>query len=912
MKKSLLLIVFAFTCGYAFSQSKNYWQQEVNYTIRVSLNDTAYALDGFEKIEYHNNSADTLYYIWFHLWPNAYKNDRTAFSDQLIENGRTDFYFSNEDKRGYINRLAFKVNGIVAVTEDHPQHQDIIKLVLPTPVAPHSIAIIETPFHVKLPYNFSRGGHINKSFQITQWYPKPAVYDKYGWHEMPYLDQGEFYSEFGNYDVQITLPENYIVAATGTLQKKETNTGLTTLQYSQSNIHDFAWFADKDFAVAHDTMQLAAKSIDIYAYYNKANEKYWKHSIQYIKNAIRTKSEWIATYPYNIVSVVERPGKSSSGMEYPTITLVSADKNEKLLDYVINHEIGHNWFYGILGTNERLHPWMDEGMNSYYDKRYILQQYHSLSADLNVSNSAFMKPRMPDDYEDVILQTLINIKKDQAIETPSEQFSYANYGMVAYDKTAQWMKLLEQQVGKPMFDSIMHQYYERFKFKHPYPEDFKNVAEEVSNKNLDDVFALLNRKGSIQKPVKKDLRIATFFSLKETDKHNYIFIAPAVAVNFYDKAMLGIALHNYTLPLTKLKFFVAPLYATGSKEFNGIGRLSYSWYPGNKGAKVELAVSGAKFTVDSYTDSINTINYLPFSKIVPSFKYVFANENPRSSIKKFIQWKTFFINETGLLFTRDLVNQTDIITYPVAHRYVNQLQFNIENNRVLYPYQGILQAEQGEGFVRLNFTGNYFFNYPKGGGLNVRFFAGKFIYAGERTYVQQFETDRYHLNLSGAQGYEDYTYNNSFYGRNEFEGFSTQQIMIRDGAFKVKTDLLSSKVGKTDDWLSAINLSTSIPKDINPLEILPVKIPLKIFADVGTYAEAWDKNASTGRFLYDAGLQLSLFRNVINIYVPLLYSKVFKDYYKSTITEKRFLKTITFSIDLQNASLNKLIPQIPF
>lgn len=268
------------------------------------------------------------------------------------------------------------------------------------------------------------------------------------------------------------------------------------------------------------------------------------------------------------------------------------------------------------------------------------------------------------------------------------------------------------------------------------------------------------------------------------------------------------------------------------------------------------------------------------------------------------------INETGLLFSRDTMQQTDVISYPENYRYVNQFKLVIENKRILYPFRIVLQADQGDGFIRPDITATYYFNYSKGGGLNVRLYGGKFIYTADRTFIRQFQTDRYHLNLSGAKGKEDYTYSNYFAGRNEFEGLSSQQLMIRDGGFKVRTDLLSSKIGKTDDWLSAINFSTTIPKQFNPLELLPIKIPLKLFADVGTYADAWKKNSTTSRFLYDAGLQFSLFKEIINIYVPLLYSKVYADYFKSTITEKRFQKNISFSIDLQNISLQKLFPQI--
>jgi hypothetical protein len=166
--------------------------------------------------------------------------------------------------------------------------------------------------------------------------------------------------------------------------------------------------------------------------------------------------------------------------------------------------------------------------------------------------------------------------------------------------------------------------------------------------------------------------------------------------------------------------------------------------------------------------------------------------------------------------------------------------------------------------------------------------------------------------MTGPKGYEDYTYSNYFVGRSEFQKFSSQQIMIRDGGFKVRTDYLSNKIGKSDDWLAAANFTSTIPDTVNPLAVLPFKLPIKVFFDIGTYAEAWKKNAATGKFIYDAGLQLSLFKNVVNIYVPVLYSKEYKDYFKSTITEKRFIKNIAFSIDMQNISLKKLVPQIPF
>jgi hypothetical protein len=337
--------------------AQTYWQQEVNYSIDVSLNDKQHSLDGFETMEYINHSPDTLRFIWIHLWPNAYKNDKTAFTDQQLENGYTGFYFSDAAEKGYINKLNFKVNDQTAETVDHPQHIDIVQLILPSPLAPGGKIMITTPFHVQLPFNFSRGGHVGDSYQVTQWYPKPAVYDKNGWHPMPYLDQGEFYSEFGSFDVKITVPENYAVAATGELQEENekawlrsrsgfnwqpqkqkiktkagsyktvhqqfppSSTRTKTLNFKQSRVHDFSWFADKRFIVKTDTCSLpSGKIIRVAAFYTPDEKAQWSKSLDFAKDAVRFRSQYIGEYPYNVVTVVQGPKGYGSGMEYPTVT----------------------------------------------------------------------------------------------------------------------------------------------------------------------------------------------------------------------------------------------------------------------------------------------------------------------------------------------------------------------------------------------------------------------------------------------------------------------------------------------------------------------------------------------------------------------------------------------------------------
>lgn len=958
-RKVVLLVVLCCVQIIAWGQ---YWQQQVDYVIDVRLHDREKTLDAFEKISYTNHSPDTLTYIWFHLWPNAYKNDRTAFSEQLLGNGNTKFYFSNKDQRGYINRLDFKVDGITAMTEDDPQYIDVVKLVLPKPLLPGKTIMITTPFHEKLPFNFSRGGYDKNSFQVTQWYPKPAVYDRKGWHPMPYLDQGEFYSEFGNFEVHITVPDSYIVAATGELEEEigpespeehETNvklkkprtniptiritgpspkerqvaknyklkglnekpkaaqnktleTGTKSYLFRQENIHDFAWFANKRFIVRADTCALpSGKIVRVATYSTEAGKEAWKNSLQYAKDALVFYSKQVGDYPYNVLRVIQGPASSSGGMEYPTITLISPTPTAEDLDETMAHEIGHNWFYGALASNERTHPWMDEGINTFYEYRYEAEKYGRQSQEM-----------------EVFFQTKALRKTDQPIETPSADFSNVNYNMVAYHKTAVWLAMIEGRLGKETFQKMMQQYYKQWSNKHPYPEDLEAVVRQYMGQATDSVFALQHQKGLLPNEGAKGLKVVTPFTVNNYIKYpskNMLMVSPAIGVNSYDKAMIGAIISNYKLPPNRLQFAIAPLYATGTKSLKGMGRINYTIMSNGWIRKTDLFVNGANFSMDEFRDSANRKINMSFRKLVPGIRFTFREKDPRSTVTKYIQWKTYLINEQSLRIVQDTATNggdTALLLHynlPGENRYINQLRLVYDNSRALYPYNINLQIEQAKDFVRPTLTAQYFFNYAEGG-LQVRFFAGGLMYLHGRTLVNSFNNERYFLNMKGANGYEDYTYSDYFLGRNRFEGFVSQQIMIRDGGFKVGTDLLTypDKVGVTDKWLTALNFNTTVPQHLNPLSALPMSIPLHLFLDVGTYGEAWNNRNANPRILYDAGFHIPLLRDVINIYIPILYSKVYGDYFKSTIPKNRFLHSITFSIDLYNKDLKKINHELEF
>jgi hypothetical protein len=946
--------IFLFCLVLLFAGVKaQYWQQQVNYTIDVSLDDTQKSLKGFAKITYINNSPDTLHFIWFHLWPNAYKNDKTAFSDQLLENGNTSFYFSDKDQRGYINQLDFKIGGITAKMEDHPQHIDIVKILLPSPLPPNQQIQISTPFFVKLPQYFSRSGYDKKSWMLTQWYPKPAVYDRLGWHPMPYLDQGEFYSEFGNYDVRITVPADYVVAATGVLQNNEeqlwlknrtlvkpvekpvikrqstpksspkvekgngsitsrqkaamqktsskpeiaiaiTNeqNGSKTLQFIQNNVHDFAWFANKEFIVKQDTCRLASgKVVKVYSYYTSAYERLWNKSIGYAKDALRFYSDSVGEYPYETLSIVQGPKSNAGGMEYPTITIISPGISDKQLDIVLAHEIGHNWFYGILATNERTNPWMDEGLNTFYERKYTEMKYGE-------------QPQ----WEELAFQTFTKKHLDQAISTASEQFSEMNYGLISYYKTAKWLEWIEERMGKKVFQQAIAQYYSQWQFKHPQPEDLQKAFSPFLNGDTTETFNYLKNKGILPDQQLSGLKVITPLQPKsviefaKNPTKDALIISPAIGYNVYDRFMIGGLISNYKLPPTSFQFLTAPLYATGSKKLNGLGKISYSFFPDKNIKKVELFTNVSTFSMNEFTDGKNENHYFSFRKLVPGAELQLKEKDPRSTRNKFIQWKSYFISEDRLRISFDSVFENgDTFLIDVANKVkenftIHQLKLGIEDNRALYPYTVNATLQGTNNILRIALEGNYFFNY-KEGGLSVRLFAGKLFYKQEK----EFEVDRFALNMSGPNGEEDYTYSDYFIGRNRFEGLASQQIMIRDGGFKIRTELLSDKVGRTNNWLTAVNFNSTIPSRLNPFSILPVKIPIRLFADIGTYAEAWsDQESNRDKFLFDAGIHIPLFNETINIYFPLIYSNAFTEYVKSIYPKNRLLKTMTFSIDINN------------
>ena len=520
LSSHFFVIILLFFWPFINATSQEYFQQEVNYKINVSLNDKSHELDGFESIEYINNSPDTLKFLFFHLWPNAYSNNNTELAREIFRTEGKKKLFNDQVLRGFIDSLDFEADGLKLQWDLLPGSPDICKIIFNNPVKPGDTVHITTPFHVKIPLGVSsRLGHLGESYQISQWYPKPAVYDRSGWHQMSYLDQGEFYSEYGTFDVTITLPANYVVAATGNLQNEgekqfldslaSDNSWMTkqdfggaefpassdknkSLHYIEYQIHDFAWFADKRFHVLKGNLNLpeSGREITTWTMFTNKEAQLWMNSISYVNSAIRTFSEWCGDYPYNSFIAVQSALSTGAGMEYPGLTVIGLANDSYLLDEVIAHEICHSWFYSALGSDERRYPYLDESLASAYESRYMELRYPGKKLwEISLRNekmARFFHIKDLPVQRAQELEWLIPGREntEQPVNLSSQNYSYDNYGSMVYFKGGQGFNYLRIWLGDSIFDSRMHDYYRTWKFRHPGPGDLRTIFESGSTQDL--------------------------------------------------------------------------------------------------------------------------------------------------------------------------------------------------------------------------------------------------------------------------------------------------------------------------------------------------------------------------------------------------------------------------------------------
>ena len=869
----------------------DYFQQRVDYAIDVRLDDVNHVLHGDLQLDYTNNAPRALDSIVFHLWPRAFSGDNTAFARQLLRDGNTDFHFAPPAARGTLDSLDFRVGGAAArfaFTAD----PDVGVLYLNEPLAGGATASITTPFRVKVPESFSRLGHVGESYQVTQWYPKPAVYDRDGWHPMPYLDRGEFYSEFGSYRVRITLPENYVVAATGVVQESSErdwllaradstrqaleradplqlshgyvdqmfppSTGRTkTLTYTADDVHDFAWFADKRFAVLHDTLSLSSQSAptDVWAFFTETEAALWQDATDYLKRAVRYYSDRLGDYPYPQVTGVQSALSAGAGMEYPMITVIGRSYTPYGLDEVLAHEVGHNWFQGMLGSNERDHAWLDEGLNSYYEGRYTRAYYPGRSGRTQVI------PGREVDTDALATRLLARLGRDQAPDTPSDSLGRWNYWTGAYSKPERILRAVEEQRDTTALDAAFRNYFTTWQYRHPGPEDFYaalgpdgDYVRAALETTTDGTFnqQLLRRQPGAGPQVPR-LRLIT----DGEGERPLLFVSPLLGFNENDGVLAGLALHNRTLEPRRVEFLLAPLFGFSSKTLAGFAGARYRLTRPLPGFQ-RVEVSGGVQRFSDYAPPALSGVYDYDRWALRTDLYL---DHPAVSLRA----SRLYSQLIRLDQRRPAFRDGELLPDPARlTTHLLRAGYTATVDRTINPVGYGLRAEYRFGdpeaflptdYLRLDahYTGGYQYEAKKF--LRWRFYAGYFPLHDRRDGGT---SPAISLSLVDNAA-SDYGYDDLYLGRGR-GGWYEQQLEQRQGGFRAPVSA-SFPYGRSNRYLGAVNLDGA----------LPFPGPLGVYLDAGVYgsrATLSDPVQTTVSWV--GGLSLHFFGEQFGLYLPLV------------------------------------------
>jgi hypothetical protein len=490
--KPFLSILLSFACIISFAQN-GYWQQRADYSIEIKFDHKKHIFNAVQQITYTNNSPDTLHRLFLHLYFNAFQpgsmmDARSRSIKDPDERVSSRIFTLKPDEQGYHSIRNFQINGRNAALE---VSGTVAEVKMPTPLLPGQRCVLDMEYEAQVPVQIRRSGRNNEegiAYSMTQWYPKLAAYDREGWSAMPYVGR-EFHGNFGSFEVSITMDSAFTIGSTGVLQNPEQiGKGYSlngkslqrpagkelTWKFKAERVHDFAWAADPDYR--HD-MFVMKNGTELHFFYKNDTSilENWKRLQPLTAAFFELANGRFGAYSYPQFSVIQG---GDGGMEYPMATLISGTGSMGGLLSVTVHEALHNWYYGMLATNESRYPWMDEGFTT-FAQDVILDILYG-------RNSVNPHKRAYRNYLGIL-----NEETPEPLSTPADFYhTNAMYGAGAYSKGVVFLKQLEYIVGSDAFNAGLRRYFEEWKFKHPTPTDFRLIMEKESGMLLDRYFDL--------------------------------------------------------------------------------------------------------------------------------------------------------------------------------------------------------------------------------------------------------------------------------------------------------------------------------------------------------------------------------------------------------------------------------------
>jgi hypothetical protein len=483
--------------------------RNASYTIAVDLDHEARTLRGSQQVEWTNIRRQPTSELRFHLYWNAWSNShsswmiedrtrkRSGFSRNETKIEKEDWSWIEIDSIRLVSgESEFDLTGrmdFVAPDDGNPEDRTVLLVLLPQAVEPGETIRVQLEWRAKIPRNFARTGFRGDYYFFAQWFPKLGVYEDDGWNCHQFDASTEFYSDYGVYDVEMRVPESWVLGATGrAVGIRDNADGTVTHHYRQEDVHDFAWTVSPDFIVRTDRFEEAGlPPVDLRLLIQPEHLDQSAAHFRAAKAALKFYGIWYGPYPFGHATLVDPVYESgSSGMEYPTLftcgtRLFNPSGNDRP-ESVTVHEMGHQFWYGIVGNNEFEHAWIDEGLNSFSTNRVLEREYGP-----RFYEQRYFEEFIPLRHGDLVLprmqRRIDRYRRDgqrDAPLTPSFRYHVKSGGAVTYDKTSLWLMTLENYLGWETLQRILATFFERYRFSHPGPEDFLAIADEVSGRDL--------------------------------------------------------------------------------------------------------------------------------------------------------------------------------------------------------------------------------------------------------------------------------------------------------------------------------------------------------------------------------------------------------------------------------------------
>jgi len=484
--KYFLALAFFCASSALFAQ-KDYWQQKVEYQMDIDFDVNSHQYSGDQLLTYYNNSPDTLYRVFYHLYFNAFQpNSMMDTQSRTIEDPDprigTRLIDLKPSEQGYLHVDELMRNGKPL---KYSENGTILEVVLNKPILPGKKAKFKMKFKGQVPVQVRRSGRYGKegvAYSMAQWYPKMSEYDYMGWHADPYIAR-EFHGVWGDFEVNIRIDKEFTIGGTGVLTNPEEighgytdeeivpkadNSGKLTWKFKADNVHDFVWAADDEYV--HTKLKME-EGPELHFFYktDKDLQKNWEELPEYTVRIFKIASRQFGKYPWPQYSVIQG---GDGGMEYPMATLITGRRSLGSLVGVTVHEVMHAWYQSALATNEGLYPWMDEGFCTYSSNRVMIELFEKDE-----------DPRIGRFYDSYINLALSG--KEEPLSTMADHFqtNYA-YSAASYSKGAVYVAQLSYVLGDSIMRSGLKKYFQKWSFKHPDPVKFIRVMEKESGIHL--------------------------------------------------------------------------------------------------------------------------------------------------------------------------------------------------------------------------------------------------------------------------------------------------------------------------------------------------------------------------------------------------------------------------------------------